>query len=144
MQTLPAIFDVAAIISRLINYFTFYTMKKLIILLVPFFFACKSYLSDSDKDLLIFKIQLHNGNASLKWVIDSIANIGEVRIQMIQKSIPKKETEEYLKLNMSLFKSHWNQPYDIKKDMLLTLPKYIEYCTAYNYDPKTYIDLMDK
>ena len=63
---------------------------------------------------------------------------------MIKKSIPKKKTEEYLNLSMSLFKSQWNQPYDIKKDMLLTLPKYLEYCKAYNYDSKTYIDFMDK
>lgn len=99
-------------------------------------------LSSSDKKQIEFNIKMHNDRALLNYRIDSIREISRLQSEAILTKRPL--TTEYRDLNMSLFNSKYNKPYDIKKDRFLTLDSYLQYCRANGFDEKEYIKIMDR
>ena len=121
-------------------------MKKLVIpvLLVILSTVLNSCgISESDKASISVSIELHNIDTRLQYGLDSIEAASDYKISLIGV-IPENEQDQYIQTHMAVFENEWNSPYKIEKDHKLTLESYLSYCETMGYDPKTFIDILNK
>jgi len=117
-------------------------MRILITIVLLTLLSCKSGLTESEEKTINLSLTLHNQNARLKFALDSIEEVTKYRIEHIAtKNHP--DFDKWLQSHMDVFENEWNSPYDIKKDRNLTMDKYLDYCKAYNHDPKAFYKFMD-
>lgn len=114
-------------------------MKAFPILLLSIFVLSSCGMSKDDKDTLEANILIHNTKASYQFI--SARNDEELRLNM--KYFGKKEKQTMINLDLAAWESEWFRFYDIKKDTALTMEKYLEYCKANGFDPKTKIKFLD-
>ena len=100
-------------------------------------------LSDSEKESMNISITIHNNDAKLKFDLDSLQEVTNYKIKLLGV-IPKNEWDSRINSYMMSFRNHWNDPYKIERDYNLTLESYLTYCKTMGYDPKTYIDIINK
>jgi hypothetical protein len=103
-------------------------------------------LTDSEKESIKFSINLHNMNQHLKFSLDSIQEATNYEISELVGviQIPKKERYRFIGAHMAVWCDEWNDPYRIERDYNLTLDSYLLYCKTMGYDPKTYINIINK
>lgn len=121
-------------------------MKKLVIpvllvILSTVLYSCG--LSESEKANISVLIELHNINARLEYRLDSNEVASDYQFSLIGV-IPENEQDQYIQTHMAVFENEWNSPYKIEKDHKLTLESYLSYCETMGYDPKTFIDILNK
>jgi len=114
------------------------------ILFILTMFITSCGLNESDKESIKFGISLHNLNQHQKFTMDSIEAVSKYKIIELLGVIPEKDWDKFINPHMEVYKSEWNEPYQIEKDYNLTLESYLSYCKTMGYDPKTYINILNK
>jgi|LakMenE01Jun11ns_1017448.scaffolds.fasta_scaffold9245467_2 hypothetical protein len=117
-------------------------MKKTILTLTIFISSCG--LNESDKSYINHSLSIHNISQHLNFTRDSIDEATNYTIIELLGVVPKKDWDKFVNEHMAVYKNEWNKPYQIEKDYNLTLDEYLSYCKTMGYDPKTYVNLLNK
>lgn len=113
-------------------------MKYLLFVLV--LISCKSGLSENDKVVLKYRIQMHNSMTRLEYLRAEMEE--EERLRLKYRNYSEDGRKKLVEIGIRGYYNDWNYPYDIKKDTGLTLYEYLKYCEAHNYDPEKYIEFL--
>lgn len=120
-------------------------MKYIFAFIIVLFFivSCSQGISESSKELIKTRIDIHNITVRLKFVKDSLNEDFRYYTKIRSLGLSKDSILEFRKTHGNVFANEWNEPYSIANDRFLTLDKYLDYCKAHKLDPETYDQFLD-